>query len=213
MSVKKIVLTGGPCSGKTSAIEHIKKYFTDQGYMVFIVNEVPTELINNGIAPFGDNQIRNDLFGKFVFNHQFIKEAIYEEYINQIETAKPKIIIYDRGGMDYKAYLDEKVADQIRSEANMDEEDIKSRYDMVIYLQSVANGLAECYTLENNNARSESVEQAKIVDIKNLEVWKGHPNLKIVGIFNTFEEKADAVIKHIELELTRNQLSRVRSIC
>ena len=34
--------------GKTSIIEYLKKYFENKGYDVFILNEVPTMLLNNG---------------------------------------------------------------------------------------------------------------------------------------------------------------------
>ena len=34
--IKKIVLTGGPCAGKTTAIQEIEKEFTEKGYLVLI---------------------------------------------------------------------------------------------------------------------------------------------------------------------------------
>ena len=39
---KKIVLTGGPCAGKTTALVRIIEYFSSFGYKVFAVPEVPT---------------------------------------------------------------------------------------------------------------------------------------------------------------------------
>lgn len=40
--IKKIVLTGGPCAGKTTALVKIVEYFSGMGYKVFTVPEVPT---------------------------------------------------------------------------------------------------------------------------------------------------------------------------
>ena len=40
--IKKIVLTGGPCAGKTTALVKITEYFSGFGYKVFNVPEVPT---------------------------------------------------------------------------------------------------------------------------------------------------------------------------
>ena len=37
MKVKKIVLTGGPCAGKTTALQQIEREFTEKGYHVLIV--------------------------------------------------------------------------------------------------------------------------------------------------------------------------------
>ena len=51
ISVKKIVLTGGPCAGKTTALTWINNYFSSRGYTVLFVPETATELISNGVAP------------------------------------------------------------------------------------------------------------------------------------------------------------------
>ena len=50
-NVKKIVLTGGPCAGKTTALTWINNYFSNRGYNVLFVPETATELISNGVAP------------------------------------------------------------------------------------------------------------------------------------------------------------------
>lgn len=40
--ITKIVLTGGPCGGKTSALNQIIEHFTALGYQVFAVPEIAT---------------------------------------------------------------------------------------------------------------------------------------------------------------------------
>ncbi len=40
--IRRIVLTGGPCAGKTTALVKITEYFSGFGYKVFTVSEVPT---------------------------------------------------------------------------------------------------------------------------------------------------------------------------
>ena len=47
----KIVLTGGPCAGKTSALKAVKERFTKLGFFVIFVPETATEIINSGVAP------------------------------------------------------------------------------------------------------------------------------------------------------------------
>ena len=39
----KIVITGGPCAGKTTAMSWIQNAFTNKGYMVLFVDETATE--------------------------------------------------------------------------------------------------------------------------------------------------------------------------
>jgi len=46
---------------------------------------------------------------------------------------------------------------------------------MVLHLVTAADGAEKFYTLENNQARSETPEVARIVDRKTQMVWNGHP--------------------------------------
>ena len=41
-NIKRIVLTGGPCAGKTTAQVRIVEHFSNLGFKVFTVPEVPT---------------------------------------------------------------------------------------------------------------------------------------------------------------------------
>ena len=68
--VKKIVLTGGPCAGKSTSLDLIREYLNGLGYLVLIVNESATELINGGIKPFGDNSISMLEFQDIVLRYQ-----------------------------------------------------------------------------------------------------------------------------------------------
>ena len=54
--VAKIVLTGGPCAGKTTTITKLEEHLNERGYHVLTLNECATEMIKAGIRPFGDNK-------------------------------------------------------------------------------------------------------------------------------------------------------------
>ena len=45
LEITKIVITGGPCAGKTTALSWIQSNFTKLGYTVLFVPETATELI------------------------------------------------------------------------------------------------------------------------------------------------------------------------
>ena len=49
--IHKIVITGGPCAGKSTALSWIQNAFTQRGYTVLFVPETATELITGGVAP------------------------------------------------------------------------------------------------------------------------------------------------------------------
>ena len=51
MKLSKIVITGGPCAGKTTAMSWIQNTFAQKGYTVLFVPETATELITGGVAP------------------------------------------------------------------------------------------------------------------------------------------------------------------
>ena len=46
--ITKIVLTGGPCAGKTTTNERIEEFFTKLGYAVFTLPEAATLFIKAG---------------------------------------------------------------------------------------------------------------------------------------------------------------------
>ena len=53
--MKRIVLTGGPCAGKTTALVKIIEHFSSLGYKVFIIPEVPTLFSHEGMDYLTEN--------------------------------------------------------------------------------------------------------------------------------------------------------------
>ena len=47
--IHRVVLTGGPCAGKTTSINKIKNFFENIGWKVFCVPETATILLSSGI--------------------------------------------------------------------------------------------------------------------------------------------------------------------
>ena len=68
--VAKIVLTGGPCAGKTTTISRIEEHLTNKGYHVLVLNECATEMIKGGIRPFGENAVSVYDFQNEILNLQ-----------------------------------------------------------------------------------------------------------------------------------------------
>ena len=77
-TIKKIVITGGPCSGKSTMLNLIENTFKEKGYKVLIVSETATELIRGGISPLGGKE-NMFIFQDYLLNLQFKKEEVYEE--------------------------------------------------------------------------------------------------------------------------------------
>ena len=195
MKSKKIVLTGGPCAGKTTALQQIEKEFTERGYHVIIVPEAATLLIQSGIRPFGEHGMDMVSFQKYVIDLQMTLENLAMKAAN--EDQNPCLIVCDRGLLDDKAYVEDTSWKKLLDTYHQTQWDWMNRYDMVIHLRTAAMGKEEFYTLGNNQARTESPKEACEKDQKTLESWLGHENLKVIGNETSFQDKIHRVICEI----------------
>lgn len=155
----KIVITGGPCAGKTTVLEALKKELPGVNF----VNEVATTLFNEGYpAPNPWTQEWQNGFQKAIFDRQI-----------QEETTVRGITIFDRGLGDGAAY-----DSNFWNRFNLTKEDIWNRYDYIIILRSLAFLDPEKYVelQKSNPHRFESPERALELDQKILDIYKEHPN-------------------------------------
>lgn len=208
--IKRIVLTGGPCAGKTTILSRIEQDLCEKGYKVFVVRESATELISGGITPH-ENGVGMFNFQKLILMYQYQKEEIYNRAI--MDTKDENIvIIYDRGILDNKAYISDSEFDMILDGLSVevgkkiDEMDILTRYDMVIHLVTSAGNKG--YSLESNKARYENENEAIALDGRTLSSWIMHNNLQVVDSSENFEDKVNKVLSLIYVCLGENNLVR-----
>lgn len=194
VKVTKIVLTGGPCAGKTTALTWISNYFSKRGYTVLFVPETATELITNGVAPWTCGT--NYEYQTFQARLQKIKEQIFEEASKTMKTDKV-LIVCDRGMLDNKAYMKEVEFKRLLKEIGSNETKERDSYDAIFHLVSAAKGKEEVYTLANNTARTESIAEAKKLDDKIIHAWTGHPHFRIIDNSTDFEQKLERLLKEI----------------
>ncbi len=193
-NITKIVLTGGPCAGKTTALSWINNYFTKIGYTVLFVPEVATELISNGVAPWTCGS--NYEYQLLQFKLQKFKEKIFEDGAKTMNNNRI-LIVCDRGLLDNKAYMKNVEFKRALDELNMSETKERDSYDAVFHLVTAAKGKENVYTLDNNKARTESVEEAKKIDDKIISAWTGHPHFRVIDNSTEFEEKLERLLKEI----------------
>lgn len=192
--ITKIVITGGPCAGKTTALERIREVFTPLGYTVVFIPETATELILGGIAPWTCDTNQN--FQHCLLKLQIEKEKIFYEGARLLKEGEKILIVCDRGTMDNKAYTTKEEFSNILSLMETREENLLMEYDAVFHLVTAAKG-EEGYTLENNNARYESSEQAVALDDRLISAWQNHKHHVIIENSSSFEEKIDTLIAEI----------------
>lgn len=191
--IAKIVLTGGPCAGKTTAMNWIQNFFTKQGYKVLFVSESATELITGGVAPWTTNT--NIDFQRVNLQLQLEKERLYEEAALNMPNSKI-LIVCDRGILDNKAYMSQQDFNKILRSLNLKEIIIRDNYDAIFHLVTAAKGAEQFYNLDNA-ARTENIEQATLLDDRLIAAWTGHPHLRIVDNSTNFEDKMKRLLKEI----------------
>lgn len=194
MEVTKIVITGGPCAGKSTALSRIEDEFTEQGYTVLFVHETATELITGGVAPWTCGT--NEDYQSLQLRLQLEKEAVFEAAAHTMNAEKV-LIVCDRGTLDNKAYLTEKEFLNVLKRLKTNEIELRDNYDAVFHLVSAAKGAEEFYTTDNNPARKEDITEAAILDDAVISAWTGHPHLRVIDNSTDFDGKIKKLITEI----------------
>ena len=197
-AVIRIALTGGPCAGKSSCLAHITETASAAGFDVYRSPETATVLFNAGVQlPLGDVE------GMFQFQFSLMRlQLAVERSLTRIaaSTGRPSIIIFDRGLLDPKGYMDQATWARVLNELDSTYTDTASvkkgvtesyllnRYDGVLHMVTAADGATEYYkygTVKDDSGnvviRHETPEKAVALDVKMRECWKAHPNQQVVG--------------------------------
>ena len=196
--IRTIVVTGGPCGGKSTAMGWIHQAFSKLGYTVLFVPETATELISGGVAPWTCGT--NLDYQRCQIRLQLEKEKIFRQAAMTMPNEK-FLIVCDRGMMDNLAYMTRDEYTLILREEGITIEDSMNRYDAIFHLVSAAKGAVQFYTLSNNTARTETPEQAAALDDKVLTAWHEHPHLRIIGNSEGFDRKMEQLVEAIAEEL------------
>src|SRR5574344_2200498 len=199
--IKKIVLTGGPCAGKTTALVRVIEHFSSLGFKVFTIPEVPTLFTQAGM----DYLTKNEGFfyegEKATLEIQLALEDKFRRMAEEIK--EPVIIVCDRGVMDISAYMQPEMWDKITNAVGVTTADLRdSRYDAVLHLVSAADGAEQFYTTSTNAQRleqktEEGLRVARELDKKVINAWTGHPHLRVINNHEDFINKLHRVLNEI----------------
>lgn len=198
--IKRIVLTGGPCAGKTTALVRIIEHFSNLGFKVFTVPEVPTMYSQGGWSYLTPNP---DLYyegEKAILETQL---ALEDSFMRLAEVCtKPTFVVCDRGTLDISAYIDKAMWNDITGKCGTSTNELRERYDAVLHLVSAADGAEQYYTVATNSARyeqanEEGLQLARNLDKKVNKAWTGHPHLRVINNHDDFETKLNRVILEI----------------
>ena len=158
MGTYKIVLTGGPCGGKTDSIEFLSKKLIKQDYSVKIVEETANSLLKLGYMPSAN--ISTFDFQNLLFKIQFLNEYMSE--------GKSKILLCDRGLFDGKVYIDDNDFQRILDLNKVEEKEVFSTYDGALYFRSISHEYPDEFSKKRIY---ESPEIGRIRDERCKEIW------------------------------------------
>lgn len=200
MPMTKIVVTGGPCGGKSTAMIRIREEFRQLGYTVMSVAETATELITGGVAPWMCKTVAEYQYCQLQL--QLEKERVFT-FAAKGMPSDNILIVCDRGALDNKAYVSENEWTEMLAKLRVDEAKLRDSYDAVFHLVSAAKGADEWYSTESNTARTETPEQAARLDDKLAAAWAGHPYVRVIDATAAFEDKMKRLIAEIAVFLDK----------
>lgn len=191
--VIKIVLTGGPCAGKSTAVKYVSQQLDKLNIKNIVIEERATKLFLSGKSP--------KTMGNYEFHRQLFKEQLTEEneraeYAANLPYNKV-VLISDRGLLDSLAYVTQADFDRYSALYGTNEDMLRNSYDAVFHLVTAAKGAEGHYTLDNNPVRGESVDEAIRFDEKVLSIWTGTPHLRVIDNSTDFEHKLERLMKEI----------------
>ena len=194
MTITKIVITGGPCAGKSTAMSWVQNAFIEKGYTVLFVPETATELITGGVAPWTCGTNADYQTCQLMLQQE--KERIFAQAASTMGKEKI-LIVCDRGALDNKAYMTAEEFAVALAAVGANEVELRDSYDAVFHLVTAAKGAEQFYTNANNAARTETVEQAAALDDRLIAAWTGHPHLRVIDNTSGFEDKMRRLVAEI----------------
>eukprot|EP01062_Namystynia_karyoxenos_P058638 TRINITY_DN50159_c0_g1_i1.p1 TRINITY_DN50159_c0_g1~~TRINITY_DN50159_c0_g1_i1.p1 ORF type:complete len:520 (+),score=193.58 TRINITY_DN50159_c0_g1_i1:151-1560(+) len=191
----RIVLTGGPCGGKTTALSTIAERLRSLSLQVFTVPENATLFANAGAGfPATSHKAHQQTWETSRMICQMEMENAFIRVARS--SGRPTAIICDRGVMDAKAYMDEPTWQKLLAEMGWEERRLRDeRYDMVVHLVSTAIGAPQYYC--NTVYRHENTAQAAELDHKIKRVWGAHPTRAEVDNSTGYDDKVARVVTTI----------------
>jgi predicted ATPase len=172
----RVVLTGGPGGGKTTAADLFRREIGDR---VIVVPEAATLLFAGGFPRAGQADAQRSA-----------QSAIYQVQrgLEDIQAAQypDRILLCDRGTVDGGAYWPDGADDFYRSVGSSHADEL-ARYDAVMFFETAA--LGHLGFESENRYRTESQHEAVELDARLRALWSPHPHFTVVPHAASFFRK------------------------
>jgi predicted ATPase len=197
MSIPRIVLTGGPCGGKTTALEFLKTRLPQMGITPIFVPELATLMFQAGVkwTDVSASDTKAFKFQVAMILGQITNEDMIFSFAS-LPSASQKVIICDRGTIDNMVYSKDEWHTDILSQVGS-LGFLKRRYDGIIHLDTLAYGSG--YNTDNP-ARYETRDGAIAMDQRTWDTWAKGPSMFHERISHSvsLDEKMEQVASYVE---------------
>jgi len=197
-----VVLTGGPCAGKTSAMAFLRDRLSKRGFQVLTVPENATHFLANseGFQAEWAGKPAQVEMQRIFLEYQISQEESFKAFA-KLHPTKQSILLLDCCTLNSKVYLSDEQWKQVLAlpgHSQLTEQQLFTRYDLVIHMVSCAfEGLYEWGPGSNNPGRYHSPEEAKECDKRSLDVFANHPQVRVVPHFPDFDSKMQQVLQFL----------------
>jgi predicted ATPase len=189
----RIVLTGGPGGGKTTAADLFRR---ELGERVVIVPESATILFAGGFPR--STQIDAQRAAQAAIFH-------VQTNLEDVQSAQfpDRVLLCDRGTIDGAAYWPNHERDFFECMGTTFERELQ-RYDAVVFFETAA--IAGASIEGGNPVRTESLNEAVELDARLRKLWSRHPRFMLVPHHPSFLRKITvglAMLESIVAQLAR----------
>ena len=172
----RLVLTGGPGGGKTTAADLFRR---ELGERVVVVPESATILFAGGFPRSPDAEPR-----------RAVQRAVFhvQRNVEDVQSAlfRDRILLCDRGTIDGAAYWPKSEIDFFTAMGTTFEAELE-RYDAVVFFETAA--VAGSSIEGGNPVRRETLSEAVALDRRLRELWSRHPRFHLVPHTASFLHK------------------------
>lgn len=185
--MKFIAITGGPGAGKTAVLEMARRTLCEH---VAVLPEAAGIIFGGGF-PRRNSDPAMRAAQRAIYHVQREMEYLYERENHHL------VALCDRGTLDGLAYWPGSREEYFESVKSTMQAELV-RYHAVIHLRVPG---ADMGYNNSNVLRSETAEEARIIDDRILKVWQGHPHRHIIDSTESFMRKAEDAMRVIHEHL------------
>src|SRR3989338_2685205 len=150
--VSTIVVTGGPCAGKSNVMALLTERLSGAGFTVVTVPEGARDFRRDGLTP---ARLGNRAFQEQLLRFNIELENRYREAAMRMD-AERVVLLFDRGALDARAYLEQhEFIMLIDALGGVKIPDLReNRYDAVVHLRTAALHAPQWYQTDAERTES-----------------------------------------------------------